>query len=698
MIAHLDFETYSSAGFYLKNNKNLKSGLSLTGVFRYAEHESTEILCFSYCIGHDPSKISFWKNGDLFPEDLKHYIENGGKIASWNSYFEFVIWQLVGVKKHSFPVHLKIENMVCILASARAYGLPGSLDLAGVVLNIDSKKDMIGKRLLKKFCMPRTPTKKDPSTRHFMKDYPIEAEQFKVYNIRDVEAEMEVASKIPLLKGLQREFWLRDQIINLRGVAVDIEFIESAITIFEKYLEKNSERFKELTGIDSVYAISQFVAWLNQRGCKAKSLSKANLEDLLESTRCPAIKEALSIRKNSASASVKKLYAMRERISSHGRLHELFIYHGARTGRASGSAVQPQNLPSFGPKMSYCEPCDKYFNESKIICPYCDALCSPIRKAWNADAAKQAIQVLKTQDIEKVTDLMGDPLKIISGCLRGAFVGQNMICSDYSAIEAVVLAKLAKEQWRTDVFNTHGKIYEMSASKISGIDFEEILAYKKQKKEHHPIRKLGKVAELASGYGGGVGAWLRFGANEFLETEHEIQNAINAWRQASPNIVKFWKEAEYNFSKAIVYPDTRFDVNGLGFFYDSFKNLSWIELLSGRKLYYHAPCLEGKSIYFYGFNSNPLYGKRGWVKMNTYGGRLVENIVQATSFDILANAIVNLELEGYQVVLHVHDEIVVEHPNATVSDIESIMSTMPAWAKDWPVKANGGWVSDRYSK
>jgi DNA polymerase len=299
--------------------------------------------------------------------------------------------------------------------------------------------------------------------------------------------------------------------------------------------------------------------------------------------------------------------------------------------------------------------------------------------------------------------------------------GHDLIASDYSAIEAVVLAELAGEKWRQEVFRTHGKIYEMSASKISGVPFEEMMEHRKRTGQHHPLRKtIGKVAELASGYQGWVGAWKAFGADEFM-SEEEMKTAILKWRAESPNIVEFWGgqtrrlpfggsvQEYYGIEgaaiSAVLVSGQEFSHRGVTYFCQG--DVLYCRLLSGRYLTYHRPRLEPSqkrfgehSLSYEGWNTNPKNGPIGWIRMQTWGGRLVENLVQATARDIQREALVRQERAGYKIVLHVYDENVAEVPEGwgSVEEFEMIMSTMPAWAADWPVRAAGGWRGKRYRK
>jgi DNA polymerase len=337
---------------------------------------------------------------------------------------------------------------------------------------------------------------------------------------------------------------------------------------------------------------------------------------------------------------------------------------------------------------------------------------------WNPKAVDDALTIINTGSLECVEYYFDDAIATVSACLRGLIIsapGHDLICSDYSAIEAVVLAALAGEEWRLEVFKTHGQIYEMSAAKVTGLDFQEFGLYKSQEGKHHPYRKIGKVAELASGYQGWLGAWKQFGADEFF-SDDEIKQAILAWRDASPNIVEFWGGQQKKWQShyyglegaailATLSPGIWFNHNSISYIVKN--DILYCQLPSGRNLCYHKPRLAPSTrrentyaLSFESWNANPTQGKPGWIRLDTYGGKLTENVVQAVARDILAYAIINLENAGYPVVIHVHDEIVVEVSEnfGSVAEVEFIMSTMPEWAKDWPLKAKGGWRDKRYQK
>jgi DNA polymerase len=396
-------------------------------------------------------------------------------------------------------------------------------------------------------------------------------------------------------------------------------------------------------------------------------------------------------------------------VARNGRLTDLFAFCGAdRTGRWAGRGPQPQNLPASGPKVICCTGCGTVRWKGNPTCRCGATAADPCD--WGANAVEAALADIATGNLDWVTQQWGDPVAAVSGCLRGLFTagpGCDLICSDFSAIEAVVLAELAGETWRHEVFRTHGKIYEMSASKISGVPFEDFIRHKEETKHHHPLRKkVGKVAELASGYGGGLGAWKAFGADEFM-TDDEIQTNVKAWREASPAIKAFWYGLQDAAFRAVQCPGNCYAYRGIA--YGVKDDVLYCQLPSGRTLTYHQPRLEpdttswGKPtmrLTYMGWNSNYLAGAIGWVRLDTWGGKLTENVVQAVARDILAYAMRGLDAAGYPIVLHVHDEIVAEvlRELGSVEEFEQIMGRMPPWAAGWPVRAAGGWWGLRYRK
>lgn len=932
-MIHIDFETYSSAGYGpdFKPLRKGKSGIEIVGSARYAEDPSTRPLSLAYKIGTGPTQL--WIDGMPPPQDLIDAVRSGEHVAAWNSSFEYDIWPKLGIGR------IPLSQFVDPSALARAYGIPGSLAKAGAVLKLTHEKLEDGKRLINKFSVPPG---RDPRLD------PVDGRKFYEYNIRDVDAEAEAMSKLPPLIPFEQRVWELDQRINDRGVHIDVPALNRLISLYELESAKYTKELQDITGgeVSSGSEVAKMLDWLK---LGLANLDAENVERALKFPDLTAAqKRVLELRQLLSLSSCKKLYAIHDRLCKDSRIRWLFQYYGAGTGRWAGRGPQPQNLTAGDP-----------------------------------DAADAFLR-----GGPPGPDIMGS----ISGALRGLFIpapGCDFLCSDYSAIEAVVLACLAGEQWRIDVFKTHGKIYEMSASKITGIPFDEFLRVKRETGEHHPMRKkVGKVAELAcfgpdteiltnngykkipdvivtdklwdgiqwvnhcgvvkkgeketlfldgirvtpehpislgrswtvakklalnqntldlalaigsenlplsvmgnetehggqqssahaaglrissftqhctsekqpvaenvvekkrvkrilnciqhmqtlcqimkigvdsltgyglqyqdatllavgdmrtmggeasmsamsgvkkmeqgrsscmpanyrgiitksskwivltlikdtlqvildllqdqktstikdqfqkcknestslsvvydivnagplhrftirtnsghlivhnSGYQGGYGAWLAFGADKHL-SEQEIRDAIKAWRAASQNIVQYWYKIEDCAKLAVQYPGNCFEYRGIKF--QCANDILHVRLLSGRILYYHNPRLHqeltpwGKEVSKLTFMGN---GKFGWDRIDTYGGKLTENIVQATARDILANALLNLDAAGYMTVLHVHDEICAEVPEGwgSIDEMEKLMGALPDWCKDWPIRAAGGWRGKRYKK
>lgn len=726
VIADLDFETYSESGYiwceysqkYKAPPNASKKGLPTIGAARYSEHPSTEVLSCAYDLKDGKGK-RLWKPGDPDPLDLFNHIKDGKLIEAWNVSFERWIWTNVCQKLYNWPP-VSMNQWRDAAAKSVAHALPKSLGPAGIVMDIKHKKDKDGLRLLTKFSMPRNPTKSDTRRRILLSEDPKDAQNLYNYNLRDIEAEAELSGLIPDLNSFELEFWQCDQNINFRGVMVDLSIINASISIIEQAYKKYNSRIKEITNghVSKASEIAKIRSWLASQSVYVEVLDSEELSKLLKKDLPINVREVLTIRERIGSASVKKLYAMTNTVTKSGRIHDLFIYHSARTGRAAGSGVQPQNFPNSGPSVFICPSCNTY-SDIELCCPYCSEHRQGTNKIeWNKNAVEDAFKSIATGNLDCVEYHWNDAFSVISSCLRGLFIsapGKDFICSDYSAIEAVVLAEISGESWRQEVFRTHGKIYEMSASKITNKTLDFYLKYKIDTGLHHIDRKLGKVAELASGYGGWIGACKAFGADEFL-SEEEIKQSILSWRKASPAIVELWGGQvrgwfpdyfglEGAAVQAVLYPGIIFEYRGFKWIVK--QDVLYCELLSGRYLTYHKPRLthsERKkdtwSLSYEGWNSNPQYGAPGWIRIETYGGKLAENITQATARDILAHAIVNLENAGYPVILHVHDEIVCEVPEnfGSIEEFEKIMSAMPSWAKGWPVRASGGWRAKRYGK
>jgi len=726
----IDFETYSEAGYYFdpvsgqfKPLQKGKPGIKGVNAAVYAEHPSARVISLAY-------EDKLWVPGCQNPTDLFKHIVNGGLIEAHNALFEFYIWYYICHKRMGWPM-LHLSQLRCSAAKARQSGLPGSLGNLGEVLNPKEIKDKRGTRLIQLLSIPKKPTKKCSDLYRSIEKYSDLYREMYMYNMQDVKAEQAISTMIPDLDPLELKVWQLDQRINFRGVAVDVTGVKNCIKIFRQAEVKYTKELQEITGgaVQTVGEITKRSAgdkWLISRGLDMPSLDKPSITEALEHQDWAGLEDCrrlLEIRQIIGSASVKKLFAMERTLSKDGRIRDLFVYCGAgHTGRWAGRGPQPQNLKNSGPNCFKCTVCGTI----AATPGYCLAPIDEIE--WGNKPTVAALKTISIGSLAAVEQQWGNAVDIIASCMRGLFIaapGHDLICSDYSAIEAVVLAAMAGEEWRLEVFRTHGKIYETSASQVSGISLQEILDYKEQNGKHHPLRKMGKVAELASGYSGWINAWKVFGADKFM-ADNEIKTAILAWREASPAIVEMWggqwrkEPGVWKFTpdlygvegaavSALLYPGQCFKYRNVTYGHNTERDVLYCLLPSGRKLSYHTPRLtkaldprklEVWQISFMGWNSDSSRGQVGWVEMNTYGGRLVENICQAVARDILAVAMLRLDAAGYPIVLHVHDEPVAEVPEGfgSVEEFEQLMMIKEPWFADWPIKAAGGWRGKRYRK
>ena len=782
VLPDLDFETYSEAGMVYDPERQRwhgppgapgsTKGLPVVGARVYAEHWSTEVLCLAYDLKDGRGRRQ-WRPGMPWPTDLFEHVMRGGLLEAWNVGFERWIWELVCVPRMGWPAVIS-RQWRCAMAKARAFSLPGSLDKAGAVLGTKARKDEDGRRLLTKFSMPRNPTKGDPRLRvrpewefdtflvATMAPAQIKAYQQDVndsnallrYNENDIAAEAEISSLVPDIEGEELEWWQVDQAINHRGVHVDLASIDACIAVIEQAHSRYNAELFAITGVDAASKVQQLLGWLHGRGVHLDSLDEEAVELALSKPLPADCRRVLEIRAAIGSASVKKVFAMRNRASSLGRMHDLFVYYGARTGRATGEGPQPTNSPKAGPDLQRCgqwimgafvegSGCRKHFQPRLMCCPWCGRSVlprQPVVIEWNPEAAEDALQVLATRSLDWVELVFGDAMRAIAGCIRSLYnaaPGHDLISTDYNSIEAVGLAMISGEQWRIEVFRSHGKIYETSAAMMYRIPFEDFAKHKAEHGQHHPLRQKGKIGELAFGYQGWLGAAQAF---DMPGTEEEIKADILAWRRASPSVEWLWggqtigkaagildnadrpiptdrrDRTPYYFgvegmaTLAVMQPGEEFPVARLdgtdsGILFVMRGDVLYCRLPSGRYLTYHRPRLRtsdrgGLSLSYEGANTNPKNGPVGWICMDTWGGRLVENINQATCRDLLRFACINLERAGYPVVLHVYDEIVSEIPEGwgSIEEFERIVTTPPEWAREWPIKAPGGWRAKRYRK
>lgn len=774
VLPDFDFETASDAGYVYdafddkwrgpEGSPAGKKGLPVIGAAVYAAHQSTRVLTLAYDL-KDFRGPRVWRAGLPDPEDLFAYLRSGGLIEAWNVGFERWIWELVCVPRLGWPT-IHPRQYRCAMAKSRASAFPGALGKAGAAMKLSVQKDKEGKRLLDKFSSPRNPTATDrrtnivpiwdrqqlldsylaslpegkPSLKNLNEDLE-DAGKLLRYNVIDIESEAEASSKVPDLVDGELAWWFVHEDVNHRGVHMDRASIENCIAVIGQANLKYHAELHALTGIDAATKVAQIQSWLRDRSVYLDSLDEEAVEAALKLTLAPEVRRVLEIRAAVGSASVKKVFAMRNRMSADDRIRDLFVFAGARTGRSTGEGPQPLNSPKAGPDMVRCG-CGHHHGEHCPSCPWCGLPVPPgkLSVEWSPDVAVDALAVIAHRNLGLLEAAMGDALQVMAGCLRGLYTaapGHDLICSDYNSIEAIGLAMLSGEAWRIEVFRTHGKIYETSAATMYGLSLDEILDHKKTSGQHHPLRTKGKVAELAFGYGGWLGSAKAF---DMPGTDDEIKKDILAWRKASPSVewlwggqtkgkangvrvnagqlswADRWDESTEYFGvegaavQAILDPGVphlviRFDGTPTGVSYCVRGEALYCTLQSGRHLTYHSPRLTpgargGFDLSYWGWNSNPKNGPFGWINMRTWGSRLVENINQAQCADIMRHACVNLEAASYPVVLHIYDEIVCEVPVGFGSheEFERIMEFAPAWAANWPIRAPGSWRAGRYRK
>lgn len=644
---HIDIETFSAY--------SLKDG----GVYRYAQDPSFEIILFAYAWdGEEVTVIDMTDTDDhagYLPDDVEAALTDPNvlKIAH-NANFEMVcIQEYFGLKMHP-------EQWFCTMVGAAYLGLPHSLDKVSQVLNLTEQKDSKGKALINYFCAPCKPTKRNGGrTRNLPHHDPEKWELFKSYNAQDVRTEGEVYTylqRFPPMPAIEWAYWQQDQAINARGVQVDPAFIDAAIEANLEFLQGVHVELKELTGVDNPNSLAQLKAWINAEGATGvTTLNKETIEDLLkEPSYLPwTIKRALQLRQLGSKTSVSKYDAMRAYMCSDGRIRGLLQFYGAnRTGRFAGRGVQVQNLK-------------RTMGKGLLV-------------------AREAV-------VKGVVDLLYDDVpEVISQLVRTAIIaapGKSLVSSDFSAIEARVVAWLAGEEWQLEVFNTHGKLYEATAAKMFSLPVESI---------GKDLRQKGKVAALALGYQGGSGALVTMGALRQGLTEAELPAIVRAWRSANPAIVKLWGKVE-TACKMVVEKKTDYKLalpyTSLYFQYD--RGYLFITLPSGRRLSYYGATVKDRKLFYYGVDQT----KKIWTRIDTYGGSLVENIVQAIARDCLVDAM--YRLKHLPIVMHVHDEIVLEADDDVARDrlheMNAVMAVSPAWGVGLPL-SGAGYISKYYKK
>ncbi|HJF53944.1 MAG TPA: DNA polymerase [Limosilactobacillus coleohominis] len=638
----IDIETYSS------------TNLNQTGVYRYADSDDFELLLFGYAVDFGPVTVIDLTQGEKIPLDIIKALDNPNIIKSaFNAQFERVcLSRFVGHR-------LKPAGWHCSRVWSATLGLPLSLRDVGTVLGLPRQKITAGKELVRYFCTPCKPTKANQKrTRNLPYHAPDKWQQFKQYNQRDVEVEMEITQKLsrfPVPRNEWQNYWM-DQDINDRGIKIDQQLVDNAIKCQSEFHNQYMEKAKELTGLANPNSPLQLKDWLNYHGVQVNSLSKAAVAQHLQKTT-GTVHQVLALRQLLSKSSVKKYQAMQKAKCRDGRVHGLLQFYGAnRTGRWAGRLVQVQNLPR--------------------------------NSIPDLEAARELVKQGNFSALVMLYDSIPD---VLSQLIRTAFIPKkncHFYVADFSAVEARVIAWLSGEEWRQEAFAHNRDIYCASASQMFGVPVVK-----------HGIngnlRQKGKIAELALGYGGSIGALKAMGATKLGLTEDELPPLVEMWRQASPHIVRFWWDID-KAAKTCIKTHLPQESHGMKFTYRS--GCMFLKLRSGRSLCYPQPKIDmnrfgSESITFLGINT-----VKKWSRIETYGAKLVENIVQATSRDLLAEAMRRLEAAGNPVVMHIHDESVIEATTGSSLDtMVKIMTEVPDWADGLILNA-AGFVGDFYKK
>ena len=617
------------------------------GVYAYADSPAFEILLFAYSFDGGETQIIDLAQGEKLPAEVEDAIFDVSVTkTAYNANFERTC-----LSKH-FGRYIPPESWHCSAVQAAMLALPRSLEDVGRVLGLDEQKMKEGKELIRYFCVPCKPTKANGGrTRNLPCHAPEKWELFKTYCKRDVDVEKSIRRKLhnfPIPES-EMELYRLDQRINDRGVLVDMGLVEQAIACERLHKEVVTKRAYELTGLENPNSVAQLKGWLGDMGMEAESLSKKAVAEMIAETD-GEVEELLRLRLLMAKTSVKKYEAMERSVCSDGRVHGMLMFCGAnRTSRWSGKIVQIQNLPK------------NYIPDLELA----------------RDLVKQG----RFEDIELLYDSTPN---VLSELIRTAFIpkpGCRFVVADFSAIEARVLAWLSGEQWRLDVFTSHGKIYEASASSMFHVPMEEIT-------KGSPLRQKGKLAELGLGFGGAAGALISMGALDMGLTEDELPPLVAAWRKANPHITQFWWDVDAAAIKAVTEKQ-KTKVGKIIFEYMS--GILFITLPSGRKLSYVKPRMAVNRFGRDGLTYEGISENKKWSRIETYGPKLVENIVQGTARDLLAEAMLRVEKKGYPIVMHCHDEIIAEVPEGigSVDEMCEIMAVQPAWAEGLPLRADG---------
>ncbi|MEA5064710.1 MAG: DNA polymerase [Eubacteriales bacterium] len=634
-VLAIDIETYSEVD------------LTKSGVYAYADSDSFEILLFAYAFDEEPTTVVDLKCGERLPQRVLDALTDPVVTkTAFNAAFERTCLS------RYLGVFLSPLSWQCTAVQSAMLALPLSLEGVGEVLDIERKKLKEGADLVRYFSFPCKPAKANGERRRNLPEHdPEKWRRFKAYCIRDVEAEREIRQKLrgyPIPKD-EQALYLLDQEINDRGIMVDPVLVDHAVECDLLYKAHTARRAYELTGLKNPNSVAQVRDWLSDQGVETESLDKKAVKSLLPDTDGEVL-EMLKLRLLMAKTSVKKYEAIRRSVCSDGRVHGLLQFYGAnRTGRWAGRLVQVQNLPQ--------------------------------NHIPDLALARQLVRGGRFQDVEVLYE---STPTVLSELIRTAFVpkpGCRFIVGDFSAIEARVIAWLSGEQWRLDVFEQGGDIYCASASQMFGLPVE------KHGINGH-LRQKGKIAELALGYGGSVGALTAMGALEMGLTEEELPALVTQWRSANPHITKLWWDVDAAALTAFKEKTTT-HVGNITFQFQS--GMLFITLPSGRRLCYIKPRLQENRFGRQGLTYEGVGESKKWQRIETYGPKLTENIVQATARDLLALAMLRLRDAGFEIVMHVHDEAVLEVPlgESSAQEVCRIMAVASDWASGLPLQADG---------
>lgn len=649
---HIDIETFSSVD------------IGKAGLHKYVQSPDFQILLFAYSLNEAPVEVVDLASGEKVPPDILGSLADPRTIKyAYNAVFE---WTCLSRKLGALP----IDQWRCVMVHGCYCGLPAGLDAVGKALGLpaDKKKMAAGKALIKLFCNPRSGKSRQSSlwdmTRVLPEHEPEKWRLFKEYNKQDVVTEMEIERRLsawPVPDSVQRE-WELDAITNERGVRIDKELVDGALGCWSNVSNALIRKAKELTALSNPNSPTQLTGWLQaMTGREIPDLTKATVADLLKEAELPDdVRKVLEIRQELAKTSVKKYEAMKTAICDDGRVRGLLQFYGARTGRWAGRLVQVQNLPR-----NYIE---------------------------SLDAARQLTKLLRTDALRLIYGNVPDTL---SQLIRTAFIpseGNVFVVADFSAIEARVISWLAGEEWRLEAFRQGKDIYCESASQMFGVPVEK-------HGRNAELRQKGKIAELALGYQGGVGALKAMGADKMGLSDAELQDIVTRWREANPKIVKFWANVEELARWSIQKRTYGSSVAGLKFsfekseqyLYENDPAMLTISLPSGRDLFYPNPKIELNKRGFESITYDGLNTAHVWGRLETYGGKLVENIVQAVARDCLSVTLSRMQLNGFDTVMHIHDEVVLDVPEekADLDFIVRIMTEPISWAPGLPLDADG---------